>query len=166
MSLCVEDFMEKMEKGEKFVTRSVTVTEAHLVNWGGVTQDMHELHLSEEYAKRTEWGGRISYGLLGLALGEGLIYATGIADDTAVGYLGLTHQFLGPIRIGDTIHVEVKVIEAKPSKTKSDRGVVRMARSILNQKGEEVQRGEATFMVLTRAGLKERMAMRAKAGQS
>jgi acyl dehydratase len=45
----------------------------------------------------------------------------------------------GPVLAGDTIHVECEVVEARPSKSRPGRGLVRTRNRVVNQHGQVVQ---------------------------
>jgi acyl dehydratase len=44
-----------------------------------------------------------------------------------------------PVRPGDALHVEMEVLEARPSRSRPDRGIVRVRSTTLNQSAEVVQ---------------------------
>lgn len=83
-----------------------TVTEADVVVYAGLIGDRGPLHLDAEFAKRTPFGERLSYGMLGAGyIGATLAQLLGIAS----AYIGQTLNFRAPLRIGDTITVETVV---------------------------------------------------------
>jgi acyl dehydratase len=141
---------EEIEVGEKYVTPGVTVTEAHVLQFAGLSMDFFELHTNEEFARQTMFGRRVAHGLLGLALADGLKNRSELRV-RAIASLGWTWEFTGPIFIGDTIHVRLRVAEKRASRTKADRGVVRLELEVVNQRGEVVQKGENRLMVERRA---------------
>ena len=61
-------------------------------------------------------------------------------------FLGLRWRFKGPIKIGDTIKVRIKVTDRRET-SKPDRGIVVLDRAVINQRGEVVQEGETDIMV-------------------
>jgi acyl dehydratase len=76
----------------------------------------------------------------------------GYLDDTAIAALGIDEwKFLKPILFNDTIRLRATVLSARPT-SKPDRGVLVRRMELLNQRGEVVQTGLMTTMVLTRAG--------------
>ena len=142
-SLYFEDF----NIGDEFISPTRTVTETDVVLFAGMTGDWNLIHADEEFAKKSMFGTRIAHGLLGLSLGMGLLQRLGIVSSTGIAYISLPKwEFTGPIKIGDTIMSKTKVI-AKRETTKPDRGLITFSMSVLNQKGEEVQRGEHLLMV-------------------
>ena len=77
---------------------------------------------------------------------EGRPLTRGMRPYATIAFLGLRWKFKGPIKIGDTIRVHARVIDKKET-SKLDRGVITLARQVLNQRGEVVQEGETDLMV-------------------
>lgn len=142
-------YFEDFELGNEYVTRSRTITEADVVAFAGLSGDFNPLHVDEEFGKKTMFGTRIAHGLLGLSVASGLINQMGIGEGTILAFLGLTWNFKGAIRFGDTITVHQRVAEKRET-SKRDRGIVRMSVTVLNQNGEVVQDGEHVLMVKRR----------------
>lgn len=118
-------YWENFKIGEEVITPSITLTEAHLVNWAGLTMDFYPLHTDEEYAKKTIFKGRIAHGPLTFALAIGLVYRTGIYGDSILAWLGIENMKIpAPVRIGDTIRVHAKVTEKRETKDPS-RGIIK-----------------------------------------
>jgi len=105
--------------------------------------------MDEEFGKKTMFGTRIAHGLLGLSVASGLINQMGIGEGTVMAFLGLTWNFKGAIRFGDTITAHQRVAEKRET-SKKDRGILRMSITVLNQNGEVVQDGEHVLMVKRR----------------
>jgi len=144
-------YVDDFEIGQEFRTASRTITEADIVMFTGLSGDFNPLHIDEEFAKGTPHGTRIAQGLLGASIASGLVSQTGLLAGTALGFLGMTWKFTGPIKAGDTIHVVQTVIEARASKTPG-RGVLTRRMDVVNQRGEVVQTGEWAVSVKTKPG--------------
>jgi acyl dehydratase len=142
-------YFEDFEIGSEYVTRSRTITEADVVAFAGLSGDFNSLHVDEEFAKKTIFGTRIAHGLLGLSVASGLINQLGIGEGTVMAFLGLSWNFKGVIRVGDTITVQERVGEKRET-SKNDRGILRMAITVVNQHGDVVQEGEHVLMVKKR----------------
>ena len=142
-------YFEDFELGREYVTRSRTITEADVVAFAGLSGDFNPLHMDEEFGKKTMFGTRIAHGLLGLSVASGLINQMGIGEGTVMAFLGLTWNFKGAIRFGDTITAHQRVAEKRET-SKKDRGILRMSITVLNQNGEVVQDGEHVLMVKRR----------------
>jgi len=144
-----QKYWDDFKVGDKVMTRAVTITETHIVNWASLTGDWYPLHVDEEYSKTTQFGGRIAHGPLTFGLAIGLM---GTADpnpfgDSVVAWLGLDKlRALAPVRIGDTIHVEAEVVNKREAKRK-DRGITIYKYVIKNQRDEEVMEFESSFMM-------------------
>ena len=142
-------FFEDFARGYAYETHSRTVTEADVVAFASLSGDFNPLHTDTTFAKETIFGERIAHGLLGLAIGSGLTSRMGIIEGTVLAFLGMTWSFKQPIRIGDTISLRARVAEARET-SRLDRGVVRFAVEIVNQRSEVVQEGEQVLMVQRR----------------
>ena len=141
-------YLDQLKVDDAFITPSRTITETDVVMFAGMTGDYNELHTSEEYMKNSQFGKRLVHGLLALSISHGLIFRLGILEGTAIALLGVdSWQFKAPVFFGDTIHVKVKIAEARASKTKPDRGVVKFYFEIVNQDGIVVQCGYKTLMM-------------------
>jgi len=144
----MERFYEDLEVGEEYESPGRTITEADIVNFSSISGDWSPVHCDEEYCKRTPYKTRIAHGLLGLAVVEGLKQRIpAFADVRYMASLYWNYKFTGPILIGDTIRIRVKIASKRETK-KPDRGIVVEYVAMLNQRGEVVQEGEHGLMVL------------------
>jgi acyl dehydratase len=124
--------------GDVFRTAAITVTETHVVNWAGLTGDFYPLHMDREYAARTQFGERLVHGPFIFALAVGLVALAGFAGDSAIAWLGVDGmRMLAPVKIGDTVRVEVRVKDARPT-SNPRKGVQVWTYTVLNQRDEQV----------------------------
>jgi 3-hydroxybutyryl-CoA dehydratase len=133
--------------GEHFVEEMV-ITDAHLTLGAALIGDFNPLHVDEDFARRSRYGGRILHGVITSAIigaPVGMIFA-----GTAIGYLEHNCKFLGPVGAGDTL-ITTWTVEAKEDKPKHDGGVVRMNAECVNQAGATV--AQATGAMLVKNGL-------------
>ena len=141
-------FLDDWKLGETFETEGRTITEADVVAFAGLTGDYHQNHTNAEYMKDGQFGQRIAHGLLGLAFSHGLLFRLNIITDNSIALLGVEDwKFKEPIFFGDTIHVKLTVQEIRFSKTKPDRGVLKLLFEIINQRGKLCQSGSKVFMM-------------------
>jgi len=146
----VGKYFAEFEVGEVFETPARTVTEADLVNFTGVSWDVHPLHNNEEHCKRTIYGRRIAHGFLLLSMMGGLTTCSGIMDQS-LGFLGIEEwKFHKPVYPGDTIRCRIQVIAKKEARSGA-RGVVTFGRELLNQRDEVVQTGRTMHMFAMRS---------------
>ncbi len=141
-------FFDEWVVGEEYISPSRTMTETDVVMFAAMSGDYNELHTSEEFMKSSQFGKRLVHGLLGLAVSHGLLFRTGLLEGTAIAFLGVeSWKFQAPIFFGDTIRIKVKVAEKRPSKTKPDRGVVKLFVEVIKQDDTIVQSGFKTIML-------------------
>lgn len=144
----MERFYEDLQVGEEYESPARTITEADIVSFSAISGDWSPVHTDEEYCKRTPYKTRIAHGLLGLAAVEGLKQRIpAFADVRYMASLYWNYKFTGPILIGDTIRIRVKIASKRETK-KPDRGIVVEYVTMLNQRGEVVQEGEHGLMAL------------------
>jgi acyl dehydratase len=130
-------YWQDMPVGAKFKTYGRTITETDIVNFISCTGFLEVLFTDMEFVREhSAIKGRLAPGALIYALGEGLTML-GTIQGTGLAFLGMEMDVKGPTFAGDTIHVEIEVIEQRPA-SKGGRGLVRTRNSIINQKGETV----------------------------
>ena len=140
-------YLSEFTVGEKFTTLSRTVTETDVVLFAGITGDMNPIHTDRSYADNLPFHSRIAHGLLGAGIAPGLWGRMGLVDGSAIAALSTEWKFVGAIKLGDTIHCEIEVLEAKRSKSKPDRGILNIGYTILNQDGQVCQTGSMATML-------------------
>jgi acyl dehydratase len=138
-------YYEDVTLGDECVTPAVTVTDAHILGYAGVSGDHSPLHVDEEYARTTRYGTRVAHGLLGLAITDGLKTQADYRFQPGIS-LGWSWDFVGPLRIGDTVHVRFRVASRRTT-TKPGWGIVVLAAELVDQRGEVLQRGEHKLMI-------------------
>ncbi|WP_430296677.1 MaoC/PaaZ C-terminal domain-containing protein [Sinomonas sp. B1-1] len=137
---------DALVEGDRIHSPGITITEAHLVQWAGLTGDWVSLHLDEEYASKTPFGRRIGHGPLTLSVGLGLLTQTGYFSNVAA-WLGLDEvRAVQPVFIGDTIHVEATVRLARETK-KPDVGLWTLDYTVVKQDGSTVMTFTSSFLV-------------------
>ena len=98
-------------------TVSRTITETDLRNFSGVSGDTNPMHLSEDFAKHTVFGGCIVHGMLTASLISAAI-GTKMPGPGCI-YMSQTLKFTAPVRVGDTVYAVVTVKELMPEKTRA-----------------------------------------------
>lgn len=139
-------YFDELTVGQEWNSPRRTITEADIVMFAALTGDHNPVHTDEEFAKTTVFGGRILHGPAGFAIATGLESRLGIKEGTAIAFLGMTWDLRGPIKIGDTIHVNQKVGSKRETK-KPSVGIVNFQVALVNQRGESVQEGEWKVMM-------------------
>lgn len=138
--------------GEKFSTDTAVFTEAMILDFAQ-TYDPQPFHTDAAAAAKTIYGGLIASGFQTLALGFRLVWDTGIIAASSMGSPGFDElRWLKPVKPGDTIRVEAEVVEQTPSRSKADRGILRIAYRYINQSDEAVLTFTAMHLLRRRSG--------------
>jgi 3-hydroxybutyryl-CoA dehydratase len=144
-------YFEEFEVGQKIVSAGRTISESDIIAFAGLSGDFNQIHTDAEFSKNTPYGQRIAHGLLGLSVASGLAMRTGILEGTVLAFREINEwKFVKPIFIGDSIHVEMVVIETK-ALPRIGGGSVLIAVELKNQRQETVMKGEWTVLVLSNA---------------
>ncbi len=146
MQLGWEDF----PVGKTVETAGVTVTEAHLVQFAGLTGDYYPIHTDSEWAATSPFGRRIAHGPLTFSLAVGLMYQSQAYGDAIIAWLGADRmRAKAPVFIGDTVHVVARVTGSRAAKDPS-RGVIDLEYTVRNQRNEEVMTIALTMLMRSR----------------
>jgi len=85
------------------------IGEADVIKFAEVSGDANPVHLDEDYARLTHFGGRIVHGILSAGLISAAIAAKLPGPGTI--YLKQNLRFCAPVRIGDVVEAKVTVAE-------------------------------------------------------
>ncbi len=143
-------YFDDFEIGERFVSRGVTVSEAQILDFA-LRYDPQPFHLDSRAAARSPYGGLIASGFQTLALGFRMFFQENLITAASLGSPGMDElRWLVPVRPGDTLHTEAEVKDKRPSRSKADRGILRMAYTIKNQENQPVMTFLCTHILLRR----------------
>jgi len=133
-------YYEDFEVGERRTTPARTITESDITNFAGLTGDWHPLHTDASAAADGPFGERIAHGLLVLSIGSALAFRLGqyeVLPKSFIAFYGMEDvRFTAPVKIGDTIHLEMEIAELEPKD--QERGIVTTRNEILNQHDQVV----------------------------
>ena len=116
-----------------------TITDADIVLFAGISCDTNPVHVDDEYAAGTRFGGRIAHGMLSASLISAAI-ANKLPGPGTI-YLGQSLRFLAPVRPGDTVKATVTVKEINSEKRRATLSTV------CTVEGVAVIEGEAQVLV-------------------
>lgn len=125
---------DDLKPGFRFRTHRRTIAESDVTAFVNLTWLTEELFTVAGDSGRAIKGRPVP-GALVYSFAEGLLLPT--MQDTGLAFLNCTLDVKGPTVVGDTIHVECEVIEHRLA-SKGDRGLVRFANKVVNQRGETV----------------------------
>ena len=127
-----------------------TITETDNVLFNALTMNTQPLHLNEDFSSKTQFGKRIVNGILTLGVVIG-ITVNELTAGTIVANLGYEKvEHPKPVFHGDTIYVETQVLEKRASRSKPDRGIVKLKHLGKNQGGDVICEVERTVLFLKR----------------
>ena len=124
-----------------------TLTEKELVLFAAVSGDVNPLHLDAEFAKTTMFGEQIAHGMWSGSLISAALATTLPGPGTI--YMGQELSFRRPVKLGDTLTVQLTV------KEKKEKNVVILDCLVTNQKDEKVVLGTATVIAPTEKAILE-----------
>ena len=119
-----------------------TVTDADVLMFAGVSGDTNPVHLNEEFAIGTPFGGRIAHGMLTASL-ISTVFGTKLPGPGCI-YLSQTLKFLAPVRVGETVRAEVTIKSIDRERRRC------VFETICKVGGKNVLEGEAVIMVSRR----------------
>jgi acyl dehydratase len=143
-------WFEDYVPGDVHETRSIEVEEDEVLAFGR-RFDPQVFHTDPAAARETEYGGLIASGWHTAALMMRLYtddYLSRVSTLVSPGIDEL--RWLLPVRPGDALSLRVTVVEARRSSSRPDRGIVRSAVEVLNQRGEVVCTVKALNFLLVR----------------
>ena len=126
--------------GDTFTMEKI-ITSNDVDLFAEVSGDKNPLHLDDEYAKKTIFGGRIAYGMISASIISGAIGMYLPGPGTI--YLSQSLNFHKAVKIGDTIIVEIKISEITE---KSKFNIAKIDTTCKNQKNEIIVDGTATVI--------------------
>jgi acyl dehydratase len=134
-----KQYLEDYAVGQVYRTGRVQIDKDQILAFA--TQfDPQPYHLNEEAARKSVFGGLAASGWHTAALTMRLLVDSEFRP--AHGILGVGFDELSwprPVRPGDELYVESEVLEVRSSKSRPDRGLIRVRTTTLNQHGEPVQ---------------------------
>jgi acyl dehydratase len=128
-------YLEEFEVGDVYKhwpAKTVTESDDHLFCL--ITMNHHPLHINDVYAGNSQQGKNVVVGPLVYSLALGM----SVSDVSGKAIANLATEELShpnPVFHGDTLFCETEVLEKRESKSKLDRGTVKVHTRVLNQDG-------------------------------
>jgi acyl dehydratase len=131
-------YFEDFKVGEVIESGTRTLTKDEIMAFAREF-DPQPFHTDEVAARESIYGGLIASGWHSGSLMMRLFYESLFRDSASMGSPGLDElRWLKPVRHGDTLSARLTVLEATPSRSKPDRGIIRSVMELRNQHGEVV----------------------------
>jgi acyl dehydratase len=126
------------------------VDEAEIVEFAS-RYDPQPIHTDPQWARSGPFGGLIASGWHTAAIMMRLLVDQYLPPAASLGSPGIDElRWLRPVRPGDELRVRVTVIEARPSRSKPDRGLLRSRIEVLEAGGSAVMTLTALNMIRRR----------------
>jgi acyl dehydratase len=136
--------------GDRFESDTFSVTEESIIDFAR-DFDPQPFHLDVKAGEQSIFQGLAASGWHTAAISMKLFVTGGLR--LAGGSVGLNVdelQWPRPVRPGDTLRLQTEIVEVRPSRSKPDRGIIRIRNTTTNQNGEVVQTFLASVLVRRR----------------
>ena len=131
-------YFEDFRPGDAMMLGSRAITEADIIAFAH-DYDPQVFHTDQEAARRSMFGGLVASGWQSCVIFMRLMVDGLLKDSSAMASPGVDEiRWLKPVRPGDVLEARITVLEATPSRSKPDRGLVKHACELSNQRGELV----------------------------
>ena len=131
-------YLDDFKVGDVIKGGALTVDAAAIKEFAA-KYDPQPFHLDEEAAKATFFGGLAASGWHTAALTMRLIVESGVPVAGGVIGAGGTINWPKALRPGETIRLESEILEVRPSKSRPDRGMVKVRFTTFDSTGDVVQ---------------------------
>jgi acyl dehydratase len=129
---------------------SVTVSEAEIIDFAR-RYDPQPFHVDPEAAAAGPYGGIIASGWQTASLMMRQLVERFISQESGLGAAGVDEiRWPRPVRPGDILHVRATVLEARLSRSKPDRGIIRTRMEATSASGEVAMSMEGINFVRVR----------------
>jgi acyl dehydratase len=143
-------YLDDLRVGQRFASATHVVDAAQIKAFAHQF-DPQPFHLDEEAARASLFGGLVASGWHTAAITMRLQVDSGLPIAGGIVGIGGEMSWPRPTRPGDTLSVVSEILEVTPSRSRPDRGVVRMRSETRNQRNEVVQILDAKLFVPRRA---------------
>lgn len=129
---------EEFDPDKTYDTQRRTVTETDLVNFTTLCGFYEPLFFDKPHVENeTHFKKRVVPGALTFAFAEGLTILSGVIRQTGMAFLGVDMDVLKPVSVGDTLTVEITVVEKRETKN-PENGIVTFLHKVINQDQSQV----------------------------
>ena len=139
-------YFEDLAVGQKFASPVLPI-DADAITAFAAAYDPQPFHLDDEAARATMFAGLAASGWHTAALSMRLCLASDFRPAGGILGIGGELSWLKPVRPGDTLRVEIEVIETRLSRSRPGQGIVKVQITTLNQRNEAVQIFTPTLFV-------------------
>ncbi|WP_038483939.1 MaoC family dehydratase [Collimonas arenae] len=142
-------YLDDLAVGQRFTSGEHAMDEQQILAFAQQF-DPQPFHLSDAAAKNTLFGGLAASGWHTAAITMRLLVTSGVLLQGGIIGSGGELSWPMPTRASDILHVESEVLEITPSRSRPDRGMVKLRSETRNQHGDIVQLFVAKLVVSRR----------------
>jgi acyl dehydratase len=147
----MERYLEDFSPGQKFGSPKMNV-DAERIKRFAAEFDPQPFHLDEAAAKKSFFRGLAASGWHTAAMTMKLLVDSELKPAGGIVGAGFDEfKWPRPVRPGDELHLEIEVLEARPSKSRPEQGLIKVRTTTVNQNGEAVQISVGNLVVRRRA---------------
>jgi acyl dehydratase len=139
-------YLDDLHVGQRFTSATHAIDAAQIKAFARQF-DPQPFHLDEAAAKGTMFGGLVASGWHTAAITMRLLVESGLPIAGGLVGIGGEMNWPRPMRPGDVLSVVSEIGEVTPSRSRPDRGVVRLRSETRNQRNEVVQILDAKLLV-------------------
>jgi 3-hydroxybutyryl-CoA dehydratase len=142
-------YLDDFAPGEVFALLPQTLSDKHFAAFAAMTGDAHPLHYDADYVRDRGWDAPLAHGLLLLGLcALGAAPVSQELTESMIAMVGNEARYKRPAFVGDTVTPQFTVVAVEPKD--DDRGIVHLAITLHNQRGEVVLEGMHVLMLKRR----------------
>jgi acyl dehydratase len=132
-------YLEDFAVGQKFASGRLQVDEERIKSFAAEF-DPQPFHLDAAAARATIFRGLAASGWHTAAMTMRLLVESELKPAGGIVGAGFDEfRWPRPVRPGDELHLEIEVMEVRPSKSRPDQGLIKLKTTTVNQNGEPVQ---------------------------
>ena len=134
-----EGYLEDFAAGQTFGSGRLRVDKQRITSFASEF-DPQPFHLDEAAARNSVFQGLAASGWHTAALTMRLLVESEFKPAGGIIGAGFDEfRWPRPVRAGDELHLKIEVLEARPSKSRPDQGLIKVRTTTLNQNDEAVQ---------------------------
>ncbi|HKE58620.1 MAG TPA: MaoC family dehydratase [Pyrinomonadaceae bacterium] len=145
-----ERYLEDFEIGQTFSSGRLKIERERMKTFAAEF-DPQPFHLDEDAARDSMFGGLAASGWHTAAITMKLLVESDLKPAGGIIGAGFDEfRWPLPVRPGDELQVESEILNVRPSKSRPEKGLIKVRTTTLNQNGEAVQVAVGNLVVLRR----------------
>ena len=144
-------YLEDFAAGQRYGSGRLRIDEERIKSFAAEF-DPQPFHLDDAAARDSIFGGLAASGWHTCAITMRLLVDSEFKPANGIVGAGFDElRWPRPVRPGDELHLEIEVLEVRPSRSRPEQGLIKVKTTTLNQKAEPVQISVGNLVVFRRA---------------